>query len=145
MVSGYLTFTNFPRVDGLSTDPWDLGHHSFHFIDVWFVIILSMFGLSSFYRRLVCHRFIDVVLFVVLLQRFICVGAIQTTKIDLTSRRYQIIVINMLKNLNCKYSSHYFIKFVGFMPIYYAINLDIVSSCMIFSYSYFGSIDILQV
>ena len=29
MVSGYLTSTNFPRVDKLSTDPWDLGCHSF--------------------------------------------------------------------------------------------------------------------
>ena len=28
MVSGYPTSTNFPWVDGLSTDPWDLGCHS---------------------------------------------------------------------------------------------------------------------
>ena len=28
VVSGYLTSTNFPHVDGLSTDPWDLRCHS---------------------------------------------------------------------------------------------------------------------
>ena len=28
MVSGYQTSTNFPRVDGLSTDPRDLGCHT---------------------------------------------------------------------------------------------------------------------
>ena len=38
------------------------------FIDVWFVAILLTFGLSS-----ACY---DMVLFVVLLWRFICVGAI---------------------------------------------------------------------
>ena len=27
MVSGYPTSTSLPRVDGLSTDPWVLGHH----------------------------------------------------------------------------------------------------------------------
>ena len=27
VVSGYPTSTNLPRVDGLSTDPWDLGCH----------------------------------------------------------------------------------------------------------------------
>ena len=30
------------------------------------------------------------------------------------------------------------------MSIYYAINLDIISSCIIFSYLYLGSIDLLQ-
>ena len=87
----------------------------------------------------------DVVLFIGLLRHFICVRAIQTGKIDLISRRYQIMVVNMLKNWSCKYYNYYFIKFVGFMSIYYAINLDIVSSCMIFSYLYLGSIDLLQV
>ena len=28
MVSGYPTSTNLPQVDGLSTDPRDLGHHT---------------------------------------------------------------------------------------------------------------------
>ena len=27
-MSGYLTFTSIPRVDRLSTDPWDLGCHN---------------------------------------------------------------------------------------------------------------------
>ena len=31
------------------------------------------------------------------------------------------------------------------MPIYNAINLDIVSSCMVFSYLFIASIDLLQV
>ena len=48
------------------------------------------------------------------------------------------MVIGMLKNCNCKYYNHNIIKFVGFMPIYYAINLDIVLSCMVFSCLYLG-------
>ena len=40
-------------------------------------------------------------------------------------------VVNMLKNWSCKYSNNYFIKFVGFIPIYYAINLNIISSCIV--------------
>ena len=41
--------------------------------------------------------------------------------------------------------SYYIIKFVGFMSIYYAINVDIVSSYMIFSNLYIKSIDLLHV
>ena len=41
--------------------------------------------------------------------------------------------------------SGHIIKFVGFMPIYYTINLDIVSFCMIFNYLYIGYVDLLQV
>ena len=70
--------------------------------------------------------------------------AIQIGKADLISRIYQIIIVS-LKNWNCKYYSHYIIKFVGIMPIYYTINLDIVSSFMVFSFLYLGSIDLLQV
>ena len=40
-----------------------------------------------------------------------------------------------------RYSSHYIIKFIGIMLIYYAINLDIVSSFIVFSNFYLGSID----
>ena len=87
----------------------------------------------------------DVVLFIVLLRHLICVGAIQTGKEDLIIPRYQIMVVSMLKNWSRRCSSHYIIKFVGFMPICYAINLGIVSSCMVFSYLYLGSIDLLQV
>ena len=71
---------------------------------------------------------------------------IQTGKMDLINSIYQIMVVSMLmKNWNCIYSSHYIIKFIDFMPIYYTIKLDIVSSCMVFSYLYLGSIDLLQV
>ena len=65
---------------------------------------------------------------------------------DLISRRYHIMIINMLNNYSTKYSSHniikfvgirysshYIIKFVSFIPIYYAINFDIVFSFMLFS------------
>ena len=50
---------------------------------------------------------------------------IQTDKVDLISRKYQIMIIGVLKKLSHKYSNHYIIKFIGFMPIYYTINLDI--------------------
>ena len=85
------------------------------------------------------------VLFVVLLQHFTCVGTIQISNAYLIDRIYQIIVISMLKNWSCRYYSHYFIKFIGFILIYYVINLNIVSSCVIFSYLYFRFIDLLQV
>ena len=37
------------------------------------------------------------------------------------------MVFSILKNWNRRCSSHYIIKFVDFMSIYYAINLDIVT------------------
>ena len=55
------------------------------------------------------------------------------------------MVIGMLKNWNRKYSNHNNIKFVGFMPIYYVINLDILISCMVFSYLYLGFMELLEV
>ena len=72
-------------------------------------------------------------------------GAIQIDKADLIGPIYQIMVINMLKNWNRRYSNHYIIKFVGFMSIYYVVNLNIVLLCMVFSYLYLGSIDLLEV
>ena len=81
-------------------------------------------------------------LFVVLLRYFTCVGVIHTSKTDLINRRYQIMVFSMLKK-SYRYSSNYFIKFIGFMSIYYAINLDIFSLYMVFNYLYLGSIDLL--
>ena len=60
-------------------------------------------------------------------------------------KKNQIIGASMLKNLNRRYSCHHIIKFIGFISIYYVINLDIVSSFMIFSNLYFGSINLLQV
>ena len=102
---------------------------------VWFVIVLSTFDLSSTYcdvwfivgllrHGVVCH----------IIATFYLCGAIQTDKTNLINRRYQIIVVSMLKNWSHIYSSHYIIKFIGFMPIYYVINLYIVSSCMVLSY-----------
>ena len=82
------------------------------------------------------------ILFVVLLWRFIYVKAIQIGKIYLINQIYQIMVVSMLKNWSY---SHYFIKFICFMSIYYIINLDIVSSCMIFSYLYLGFINLFQI
>ena len=55
------------------------------------------------------------------------------------------MVVSILKNWSRRYSSHYIIKFVGFIPIYFAIKLNIISSCMIFSYLYLGFIDLFQV
>ena len=69
--------------------------------------------------------------------------AIETSKIDLISHRYQIMIVNILNNWICRYSSHYSIKFIDFMSIYYDINLDIVSSYMILSYLYLRCIDLL--
>ena len=76
--------------------------------------------------------------FIVLLQHFACVRAIQTSKVDLISRRYHIMAVSMFKNWSRRFYSYYIIKFVGFMLIYYTINLDIVSSFAIgcFSSSY---------
>ena len=79
-------------------------------------------------------------LFVVLLRRFIYVGTIQTDKTDLINPIYQIMVVSILKNWSPRYSSNYIIKFVGFMSIYYVINLNIVSSYIVFSYLYLRSI-----
>ena len=40
MVSGYPTSTNFPQVDELSTDQWDLGCH------IMFIIASCVIGLG---------------------------------------------------------------------------------------------------
>ena len=67
-----------------------------------------VFVLLSSHRRLVCLRLIatfglssdyyDVMSFVIFLQRFICVGMIQTKKTDFISLRYQITIVSILKN-----------------------------------------------
>ena len=57
---------------------------------------------------------------------------IQIGKTNWISRRYEIMVVSMLKNLNHIYSSHYIFKFVDFMSIYYVMNLNIVSLFMVF-------------
>ena len=61
-----------------------------HDLCVFFLYPIVGFGFSS-----TCY---DMMLFVVLLRRFICVGAIQTGKVNSISQRYQIIVITALKN-----------------------------------------------
>ena len=78
-----------------------------------------------------------VVFFVILLQHFIFVEAIQIGKADSISRIYQIMVVSILNNWSYIYYSHYIIRFVGFMLIYYVINLNIVSFCFVFSNLYF--------
>ena len=87
---------------------------SFYCLIKWFfhkdLGFILFFVLSSFYRCLVCLCFIDVVLFVVLLYYSIYMGAIQTGIAILINRIYQIIVVNMLKNWSCRYSSHYAIE-----------------------------------
>ena len=80
-------------------------------------IVLWAFGLL-----LACY---DVMLFVVLLRHFIFIGATQTSKADLISPRSQIMVVGMLKNLSHKYCSHYIIKCLDFISIYYAINPEL--------------------
>ena len=66
-------------------------------------------------------------LFVVLLRCFICVGTIQIYRTDMSS-------------IICY--SH---KFIGFMFIYYTIKLNIILFYMVFSYLYLGSIDLLKI
>ena len=60
--------------------------------------LITVFGLSfiaTFSLSSACYY---VVLFVFLLQRFIFVLAIQKRKTDLINRKYQIMIINILKN-----------------------------------------------
>ena len=83
--------------------------------------------------------------FYFLLRYFICVRATQTSTSVLISRRYRIMIVSMLKNWSLRYYSHYIIKFVTFITIYYVINLNTTSFYMVFNNLCFGSIDLLQV
>ena len=48
-------------------------------------------------------------------------------KTDSIKTLNQLIIVNILYNLSYMYYSHYIIiKYIGFKPIYYAINLYIV-------------------
>ena len=83
------------------------------FIDVWLVVVLSTFDLSS-----------------LLLQRDnvrCLIATFYPYKDDsyIQDRFYQSKISN--------YGRHYFIKFIGFLLIYYAINMYIISSYMVFS------------
>ena len=97
-----------------------------------FIFFLSF----SYLIKWFFHKYLDFIL-------LFCVVVVLSA-FDLLSA-YQIMIVNMLKNRSRNYSSQYIIKFLGFMPIYYDINLHIVSSCMIFSYVYLRSIDLLQI
>ena len=90
--------------------------------------------LSLFY----CSVCLSLVCYNVMFFVFFCVRTIQTGKTDSISQKYQIMVISILNNWSRRYSSYY-----GFIPIYYTINLDIVSFFMVFSHLYLGSIDLL--
>ena len=99
------------------------------------IVVLLTFGLLSFYRRGVIHHLIAV---------FYLYGSDSNMQKIFDHLKISNYDSQYVKELGYKYSSNYFIKFLDFMSIYYAINLDIVSSCMIFSYLYLGSIDLLQ-
>ena len=61
-----------------------------YFIDVWFVIILLTFGLSSvLLRRGVVHRYVTT---------FYPYKGDLDNNTDLISRKYQIMIFSMLKN-----------------------------------------------
>ena len=60
-------------------------------------------------------------------------------------RRHLITVVYLsdvmfLHIVTMLYSRHYIIKFINFMSTYYAINLDIVSSSIIFNNLYLEAI-----
>ena len=96
------------------------------YCSVWFIIDL-----------------LQIILFVIFLHHLICGWTIQTSITNSISQRYQIIIVNMLKNWNRRYFSHYIIKFIDFIPIHYTINLDIVSFFMVFNNRYLTSIYLL--
>ena len=48
-------------------------------------------------------------------------GAIQIYKINLINKIYQIIIINIIKNLNRKYPNPQIINFINFIRTYYII------------------------
>ena len=75
---------------------------------------------------------------------YLC-GRNSDRKNKLDQLKYEIMIISMLKNLNHINSSHYIIKFVDFMSIYYVMNLNIVSLFMVFRNLYLRSIDLLQI
>ena len=84
----------------------------------------------------------NVVLFIVLLLTHY-LSEDDSGKTDLICRRYEIMVVTVLKNWSKRYSYHFIIKFVDLILIYYAINMDIVLSYMNFSNLHFRSTDLL--
>ena len=58
--------------------------------------------------------------------------------------KIHIIIINMLKNnWTPRYYNYYIIEFIGFISIYYVINLYIVSLFTVFFNLYFKYINLL--
>ena len=51
--------------------------------------------------------------------------------------------VNIWNKRSGKYSSYYIVKFIGFMPIFYTINLDIVLFFIVFSNLYLEFMDLL--
>ena len=74
---------------------------------------------------------------IILLWRFICLGAIKTSKANSISK------ISYYDRQYVKEQESSIIKFVNFMSSYYVINFDIISSFMVFRNLYIGFIDIL--
>ena len=73
------------------------------FIDVWFVVVSSTFSLSSFYRRGIVYRLVVV---------FYLCGS-DSDKEDIFDSKMSNYVVNMLK------------------IFYYAINPNIILSCIV--------------
>ena len=73
----------------------------------------------------------------------VCLYESDLEKQSISDQRQEIksMVVNMLQNLNYRYSSHnsnikcvcLTIKYISFRPIQYAINSDVVSSSIVFS------------
>ena len=72
---------------------------------------------------------------------YLCLGNLDEQNIYDQKQEIKSIIINMIQNWNHKYFSHnsnikylvLIIKYIGFESIRYAINVDVVSSFMIFS------------
>ena len=109
--------------------------------------------LSSLYQRLVYRRFIIVWFVINLLRRDVVRRLVTTFYLCEDDSDNQDIFdqsnisnydCHMLKYWSYRYSNYYSIKFIGFMSIYYVINL-ILTSYIVFNHLYFGFIDQLQV
>ena len=89
---------------------------------------MSLFGHDIFRRLIAMFYFIE---------------AIQRSKTNSINRKYRIMIINILKNQSRRYYNNYIIKFIGFISIYYAINLNIILFFISYSNLYLASIDLL--
>ena len=63
---------------------------------------------------------------------------IKTTKFDSTKSSNQILFVNILQILNIRYFRYYWIiKYIGFEPIIFVINMDTASSSKAFNIFYY--------